>query len=292
MCGPGAGTAFHAVDVDAVRSGLRRHAHVVIDARRAELQLDRYLPIGRLANLLDLERKIVGSEPVRMARGRALVDARRQRAHFRHLIRDLLAHQVAAEADFAALADEELAGVRQSQMIRVEAVARLDALIEPFRGIAALVRNHAAFAGAGRGAGHRRAARERDLRLVAERAETHAGDVDGNVQHQRPLGARADDGLRFALLAIALDDETRQRARQERQIVPAGNLLEQREAAHAIAAELSLDVDVVDDVRREHEAPPSKLVFRLELLLRRRRRGRRLLCLRHVLSRSFLDAFA
>ena len=112
---------------------LGRHAHVVIDAGRAELQLDRDLPIGGLANLLDLEREIVGPEPVGMARGRALVDARRQRAHFRDLIRDLLPHQMTAETDLAALADEELTGIGEPQVIRIEAVARLDALVEPFR---------------------------------------------------------------------------------------------------------------------------------------------------------------
>ena len=247
----GAGAAFHAVDVDAVRSGLGRHAHVVVDARRAELELDRDLPVGRFANLLDLERQIVGPEPVGMAGGRALVDAGRQRAHLGHLVRHLLAHQMAAETHLAALADEELAGIGQPQMVRVEAVARLDALIEPLRGVAALVGDHAAFAGAGRGAGHGRAARQRDLRLVAQRAKAHAGDVNRNVEHQRALGARADDGVGLALLAIALDDETRQRAGQEGQIVPGRDLLEEREAAHAIAAELALDVDVIDDLGRE-----------------------------------------
>jgi hypothetical protein len=39
---------------------------------------------------------------------RALVDAGGQRAHLGDLIGHLLAHQVTAEADLAALADEEL----------------------------------------------------------------------------------------------------------------------------------------------------------------------------------------
>ena len=109
----GAGAAFHAVDVDAVRVALHRHAHVVIDARRAELELDRDLPVGGLADLLDLEREIVRAEPVGVAGRRALVDAGRQRAHLGHLVGDLLAHQMAAEADLAALADEELAAIGQ-----------------------------------------------------------------------------------------------------------------------------------------------------------------------------------
>src|SRR5262245_16718583 len=108
---------------------------------------------------------------------------------------------MAAETDLTALADEELAGIGQPQMMRVEAVARLDALIEPLDRIAPLVRDHAAFAGAGGGARHGGAAGERDLRLVGQRAETHAGDIDRNVEHERPLRLRADDRLRLAFLA-------------------------------------------------------------------------------------------
>jgi hypothetical protein len=189
-----------------------------------------------------------------MARRRALVDAGRQRAHFRDLVGHLLAHQMAAEADLAALADEELAGIGELQMVRVEAVARLDALVEPLGAIAALVGimppspEQVAVPAIGGAAG------QRDLRLEGERAEAHAGDVDRDVQHQRPLGARADDRLGQALLAIALDDEAGQRAGQEGQVVPMRDLLEQREAAHAVAAELRLDVDVVDDLGREDAA--------------------------------------
>src|SRR6185312_9453643 len=196
----GAGRALHAVDVDRIRSALDRHADVVIDAGGAELQLDRNLAVGGLTDLVDLEGEIIGAQPVRMARRRALIDAGRQRAHLRHLVGDLLAHEVAAEADLAALADEELTGVGQPQVMRVEAVARLDALVEPLRGVAALVRDHAALAGAGGRARHGGAAGERDLGLEGERAEAHAGDVDGDVQHQRALRLGADHRLRDALL--------------------------------------------------------------------------------------------
>src|SRR5437016_602428 len=114
-------------------------------------------------------------------------------------------------------------------MIRIEAVARLDALIEPFGGIATLIGDHAALARTGGRPRHGGAARERDLRFVAQRPEAHAGYVDGDIENQRTLGARTDDGLRLAFLAITFDDEARECTRQERQIVPAGNLLEQRE---------------------------------------------------------------
>ena len=54
--------------------------------------------------------------------------------------------------------------------------------------------------------------------------------------------------LRVALLPVSLDHEARQGAREEGEIVPARNLLEHREAAHAVPSELGLDVDVVDDL--------------------------------------------
>ena len=81
-----------------------------------------------------------------MARRRALVDAGGKRAHLGHLVGDLLAHQMAAQADLAALADEEFASIGEAQVMRVEAVARLNALIEPLDRVAALVGDHAAFA--------------------------------------------------------------------------------------------------------------------------------------------------
>ena len=198
-----------------------------------------------------------------MARRRALIDAGGKRAHLRHLVGDLLAHQMTAEADLAALADEELASVGKPQMMRIEAVARLDALIEPLDRIAPLVGDHAAFAGAGGRAGHGGAAGKRDLRLVGQRAEAHAGDIDRDVERHRPLGARADHRLGIAFLAIALDDEARQRAGQEGEVVPMRDLLEQREAAHAVAAELGLHMDVVDDLGREDLALAEDEAFRL-----------------------------
>ncbi len=198
-----------------------------------------------------------------MTRRRALIDAGGQRAHLGDLVGDLLAHEMAAEADLAALADEELASIGEPEMMRVEAVARLDALVEPLARIAALVGDHAAFAGAGRRAGHGGAPRQRDLRLEGEGAEAHAGDIDRNVELHRPLGLGPDHRLRLAFLAIALDDEAGEGARQKGEVVPMRDLLEQREAAHAVAAKLGLDVDVVDDLRREDLAAAEDEALRL-----------------------------
>jgi hypothetical protein len=62
-----------------------------------------------------------------------------------------------------------------------------------------------------------------------------------------------------------------QRAGQEGEVVPMRDLLEQREAAHAVAAELGLHMDVVDDLRREDPAmtKDEALRFRRNLCLRR-----------------------
>src|SRR5581483_4612320 len=234
-----------------------------------ELELDGDLPVGGLPDLLDLEREVVGTEPVGMTRWRALVDAGGKRAHLRHLVGDLLAHQMAAEADLAALADEKLAGVGETQMMRVETVTRLDALIEPFDRVTAFVGDHAALARACGRSRHGGAARERDLRLIGESAEAHAGDIDGDVEHHRPLGAGTDHRLGVAFLAIAFDDEARQRAGQEGEIVPVRYLLEEGEAAHAVAAEFRLHMDVVDYLRGEDLTPPEDELLRLGRRLRR-----------------------
>src|SRR5262249_5871440 len=68
---------------------------------------------------------------------------------------------------------------------------------------------------------------------------------------------RAEHGLRLALLAVALDDEPGQRARQEHQLVPVRDGLEHRESAHPVPAEFGLHVDVVDHLGREDAAVPE-----------------------------------
>ena len=68
-----------------------------------------------------------------MAGWGSLIDAGGQRAHLGYLLSDLLAHQVTTQADLAALADEELDGIGQHQVVRVESVAALDDLVEPLR---------------------------------------------------------------------------------------------------------------------------------------------------------------
>ena len=64
----GAGAAFHAVDVNRIGPGFCSHAHVIVDACRTQLELNRDLPIGGFAHFLDLEREIVRPHPVRVTR--------------------------------------------------------------------------------------------------------------------------------------------------------------------------------------------------------------------------------
>ena len=247
-------------------TALGGHADVVVDACRPELELNRDLVVGGLPGLLDLQREVVGTEPVRMARGRALVDARRQAPHLGDLLGHLLAHQVPADPDLAALADEELDPVGQHQVMGVEAVAALNHLVVPLGREVALGRDHPPLSRAGRGAGHRGALGEGHLGLERQRAEAHAGDVDGDVELERLLReAAAEDRRGVALLPVALDHEAGQGPGQEDQVVPAGKLLEHREAAHPVAAELGLHVDVVDHLGREDRAASDHLAPRRSL---------------------------
>src|SRR5205809_4093875 len=55
-----------------------------------------------------------------VARRAALIDARRQRPHLGDLVGDLLPHEMSAQPDLAALADEDLDRVGQPQVVRVE----------------------------------------------------------------------------------------------------------------------------------------------------------------------------
>jgi hypothetical protein len=141
-----AGAPFSSVQIDDVGAALGGHSDIVVDARRAELELDGDLVVGRLAGLLDLQREVVGPEPVRMTRRRTLVDPGGQTAHLGDLLRHLLTHQVAAHADLAALADEELDAVGQHQVVGVEAVAALDHLVVPLGREVALRRDHSPLA--------------------------------------------------------------------------------------------------------------------------------------------------
>ena len=59
--------AFHTVDVDRIRVAFHGHPHVVVNSCRAQLELDRNLPIRGFADLLNFQRQIVRTQPVGVA---------------------------------------------------------------------------------------------------------------------------------------------------------------------------------------------------------------------------------
>ena len=250
----GGGRALGAVDHDRVAAGLGGDLDVLLDAAGGELEDDRHAVVGRLAQLLDLDREVVAAEEVGVARGRALVDADGQRAHLRDLLADLHAEQHPAGAGLGALADDDLDRIGHAQVLEIEPVARRRHLVDQAVGGLALLGQHAALARAGREARAREAHAERALGVRAERAEAHRRQVDREGELER-LGdevgaAAADPRLRLAVLAVALERQARHHARQEDEVVERRQLLERREAADLVAAELGLRVDGADRLGR------------------------------------------
>ena len=179
----GGGAALHAVEHDHVGAGLHRQRGVEVGPRGADLDVDRLLPVGDLAQLADLDLEVVGPGPVGMAAGAALVDALRQVAHLGHAVGDLLAEQHPAAARLGALADHDLDRVRAAQVVRVHPVARGQQLVH----------EHASSGSRSSGVmppspvvvdvpTAARAPPERLLRGPRQRAEAHPGDRDRDVE--------------------------------------------------------------------------------------------------------------
>src|SRR6516165_12392604 len=184
----GAGAALHSVEHDDVGAGLDRELDIVTRPRRPDLDKDRLFPIGGLAQLGDLDRQIVGPGPIRMAAGAALVDPGRQGPHLSHPLGDLMTEQHAAATGLCSLADHYLDRLADPQVRGVEAVARGQYLIDENVRLCAFLLAHPAVAGRRAGADRTRTAPERTLGIDAERAKTHAGDRDRDLQLDRLLG--------------------------------------------------------------------------------------------------------
>jgi hypothetical protein len=216
----GGGAALHAVEHDDVRTRLDRERRIEIRPRRADLHIDRLLPIRDLAQLADLDLEVVRPGPVGMPAGGALIDALGQRAHRGHALRDLLTQEHAAAARLGALADDDLDGVRFAQMIRVHAVTRRQDLVDEELRVMPLLLGHAAVAGRGGGAHDGSTAAERLFRGAGKRAEAHAGDCDRDPEVQRLLGeAIAEHDLGRAFLAIAFEGVAAHGGAKEQEIV-------------------------------------------------------------------------
>ncbi len=245
----GRGAALHAVQHHNIGARLHRERGIEIRARGADLDVDGLLPVGDLAQLLDLDLQIVGSGPVGVAAGGALVDPLGQRAHRGHAGRDLLAEQHAAAAGLGALADDDLDGVGLAQMIGVHAIAGGQDLIDQYLGRLALLLGHAAIAGGGRGADGRGTAAERLLRPARQGAKAHAGDSDGYLEVHRLLGeALAEHHVGGAALAIALERIAAHGGAEEQEIVEMRHLALGAEAADVVDARRRRTMDLGDGV--------------------------------------------
>ena len=246
------GAALHAVDDDHVRAGLHGELDVVVGAGGADLDEDRLLPVGDLAQLADLDLEIVGPGPVGMAAGAPLVDPLRQVAHLGDPVRDLVPEQHAAAARLRALADDDLDRVGLAQVVRVHPVAGGQELVDEDLRMAALLRRHAAVAGRRRGAGLGGATAERLLRRRRQRAEAHAGDRDRDLQLERLLRvARAERDVRVATLAVALERIAGDARAEEEQVVEVRHVTLRAEAADVVDALARGPLDLGDHVAVE-----------------------------------------
>jgi hypothetical protein len=231
----------------------------------ADLDVDRLLPVGDLAQLADLDLEVVGAGPVRMAARAPLVDPLRQVAHLGHAVRDLLAEQHSAAARLRALADDDLDRVGAAEVVRVHPVARREQLVHEQLRVAALLLGHAAVAGRRRGPGRGGAPAERLLRRPRQGAEAHPGDGDRDVEMERLLRvARAERHVGVTALAVALERVARHARAEEQQVVEVRHLPLRAEAADVVDPLARGALDLVDDVAVEDRAlaqprPPPAL---------------------------------
>src|SRR5690606_15970165 len=182
--------------------------------------IDRHPPIGNFAQLLDLYLEVVGTGPVGVAAGAALVDTFRQRAHGGNALGDLLPEQHAAATRLGALADDDLDGIGLSEVIGIHAVAGRQHLVDEGARRTSLFGRHAAVAGGGTGAhlGCRQA--QRLLGVGAERPEAHTGNRDRYSQVHRVLReARTQGNTGFAGLAVSLQRVARYRGAEKKKVV-------------------------------------------------------------------------
>ena len=220
--------------------------------RRADLAIDRFLPIGHLADFLDLDDEVVRPGPIGMAAGAALIDAFRQLPHAGDTFVDLLPQKHAATARLSALADNDFDAVGAPEIIRVHTIARRQHLINQGLGGFALFRRHAAIARSGAGARRRRAQTEGLLGMGAERAEAHAGDGDRDFQFDRLLGvARPQRDAGFAALAVAFQWVARCRGTEEQQIIQRGKLALGAKATDGINAFIGHALNLGNNRARE-----------------------------------------
>ena len=165
------------------------------DAGGADLHVDRFLPIGDFPQFLDLDRQVIRSGPVRVPRRRTLVDTLRKRPHGRDARAHLLPEEHAAAAGLGTLADDHFDGIGLAQVVRIEPIARGQALVHEGPGGHPLLPGHAAVAG-GRGGAHLGGGTpQRFLHVGRQGAEAHAGNGDRHRQLAYFVQTRGRDAL-------------------------------------------------------------------------------------------------
>ena len=244
------GRALHAVELDEIEAVLDRDLDIVADATGAQLDRDRQAIAGRLAQLLDLDDQIVGAQNIRVARRRAQIDARRDAADFGQFLGHLLGHELAAEARLGALADVYLQAVGAVHVVDVPAQPPAEALEDKLLGGAPLGIAHAALAGVLGDVRERRGDGDGLLGRARQGAVAHGRDQHRHGEVERvgavlaaDQGVHLDQGYRIGNHAcpghVRLKGQVREMRKLARPAV----------AAHPIAADLRLDMDIFLNLR-------------------------------------------
>ena len=261
LCGGGA--ALHAVDHDHVRPGVHRELDVVEGARRADLHIDRLLPIGDFAQLLYLDRQVIRPGPVGMPAGGALIHAFGKHAHFRYPWINLLTEKHAAAARLGALSDHDFDRIGAAHIVWLESIARRQALINERLRRPAFLFRHAPVARGGRCPHFTCRAPERFLDVSGKRTEAHAGDRDRNGELDRlARKSRPQHGPGHAFFAIAFQRVARQRCAEENQVVEMRHMAFRAKAADLIEPGRRGVMHVVDDLAVE-----TRALFELQAVL-------------------------
>src|SRR6266849_5224064 len=133
-------------------------------------------------------------------------------------------------------------------MIWAHPVARRQELVDECLRALSLLLGHAAVACRRRGPDLGRRAPERLFRRRRERAEAHAGDRDRDLQLDRlAREPRAEDNVRRALLAIALERVARDAGAEQEQVVEVRQAPLRAEAADVVDALARCALDLGDD---------------------------------------------
>src|SRR5262245_27323028 len=123
-------SSLHSINDDRIGASLDCQLHVVANTCGAELDVDRNAPVGDLAKLGDLNRKVIGAHPVGMAASRSLVNPLRKCPHSSNPLANLQPEEHTSSTRFSALTDHHLDGIGFPQVIRVEAIPRGKTLID------------------------------------------------------------------------------------------------------------------------------------------------------------------